>query len=171
MAHLTIQAQLRNFATKPVSVVVQAALPGVMAATLQQVVTVPAMASLLLTFDNTTFPSLNVHGPALWWPWQMGPQTLHNVSITVSAATAEATTMSSLQSVFGIRQAESRKSSKGYLTYYINGHALLVRGGGWAPDLFLRYRPTATRIDAHFAYTKTMGLNAIRLEGKMPPDE
>jgi len=36
-------------------------------------------------------------------------------------------------------------------------------------DLFLRYSPE--RLSAAIAYTRDMGLNTIRLEGKMEPDE
>ena len=45
----------------------------------------------------------------------------------------------------------------------------MIRGGGWDPDLFLRYDPADTA--QQIALMKSMGLNTIRLEGHfMPPD-
>ena len=44
-----------------------------------------------------------------------------------------------------------------------------MRGAGWAPDLFLRY--SRQRMAQELAYVRHMNLNAIRLEGKMPPDD
>jgi exo-1,4-beta-D-glucosaminidase len=45
---------------------------------------------------------------------------------------------------------------------------VLVRGGGWAPDMFLR--PSAERERQEIAYVKDMNLNAIRFEGKTEND-
>jgi exo-1,4-beta-D-glucosaminidase len=42
---------------------------------------------------------------------------------------------------------------------------VLVRGGGWAPDMMLRV--DESRRAAEFRYVKEMGLNTIRLEGKL----
>src|SRR5262249_39552307 len=43
---------------------------------------------------------------------------------------------------------------------------VLIRGGGWAPDMLLR-PPSPARLDAELSYVKEMGLNTIRLEGKL----
>ena len=40
-----------------------------------------------------------------------------------------------------------------------------IRGGGWAPDMFLRDDPS--RIAAQLSYVADLGLNTIRLEGKL----
>ena len=54
--------------------------------------------------------------------------------------------------------------------FTVNGKRILVRGGGWASDMLLR--PASTdRLRAELRYTREMGLNTIRLEGKLESDE
>ena len=65
---------------------------------------------------------------------------------------------------FGIREASSELNEKGFRVFKINGKPILVRGGGWAPDMFLR--PSAEREIQELRYVKDMNLNAIRFEGK-----
>ncbi len=43
-----------------------------------------------------------------------------------------------------------------------------VRGAGWSPDLFLR--DNATSLRAQMELMVDLGINTVRLEGKMPPD-
>jgi len=45
----------------------------------------------------------------------------------------------------------------------------LIRGAAWAPDMFLR--PMSKKMDADLRYVKHMGLNTIRLEGRIDRDE
>jgi exo-1,4-beta-D-glucosaminidase len=66
---------------------------------------------------------------------------------------------------FGIRSATSKLTKQGYVQFFINGKPVLIRGGGWAPDIFLRVLPG--RMEAEFSYIRNMGLNAIRSEGKL----
>ena len=47
----------------------------------------------------------------------------------------------------------------------MNGRRILVRGAGWSSDLMLRY--SRERFEQEIAYVKDMGLNTIRLEGKL----
>ena len=42
-------------------------------------------------------------------------------------------------------------------------------GASWAADMFLRYSPE--RVDADLAYVKDMGLNTVRLEGRIDHEE
>ena len=65
---------------------------------------------------------------------------------------------------FGIRSLRSEIAPGGGRWFVLNGETIPVRGGGWAPDLFLRHDPQ--RIADELAYTLDIGLNTIRLEGK-----
>ena len=47
----------------------------------------------------------------------------------------------------------------------MNGRRILIRGAGWSSDLMLRY--SKERFEQEIAYVKDMGLNTIRLEGKL----
>ncbi len=53
--------------------------------------------------------------------------------------------------------------------FSINGKNVLIRGGGWSPDMMLREDPQ--RLRDHFRYVQDMGLNTIRLEGKLETKE
>ena len=62
----------------------------------------------------------------------------------------------------------SAVGDNGARSFSINGVPVFIRGGGWASDLMLRPKDDA-RLAAEFAYTKDLGLNTIRLEGKLEP--
>ena len=49
--------------------------------------------------------------------------------------------------------------------FVVNGKPVLIRGAGWAPDMFLRDDPK--RMEAEFSYVVNLGLNTIRSEGKL----
>ncbi|MBM4371731.1 MAG: hypothetical protein FJ098_08760 [Deltaproteobacteria bacterium] len=66
---------------------------------------------------------------------------------------------------FGIRQVTAEVLAPGSIRYRINGRPILIRGGGWAPDIFYRDDPERERWE--LAYVKDLGLNALRLEGKL----
>jgi len=42
---------------------------------------------------------------------------------------------------------------------------ILIRGGGWTPDMMMRETPE--RLADEFRYVRDMGLNTVRLEGKL----
>jgi exo-1,4-beta-D-glucosaminidase len=66
---------------------------------------------------------------------------------------------------FGIRSLSSHLTPQGYHQFVINGKPVLIRGAGWAPDMFLRDDPK--RMETEFSYVVNLGLNTIRSEGKL----
>ncbi len=70
---------------------------------------------------------------------------------------------------FGIREFTSELNEKGHRLFKLNGRSILIRGAAWAPDMFLR--PMSKKLDADLAYVRDMGLNTIRLEGRIDRDE
>jgi exo-1,4-beta-D-glucosaminidase len=54
--------------------------------------------------------------------------------------------------------------------FYINGKRLMVRGGGFASDLFLRTRNIPISFKRHVQLVQLLGLNTIRLEGQFVDD-
>jgi len=107
------------------------------------------------------FPALTMDKPRLWWPLHIGAQNLYdlNIKATLNGIPSDETTVH-----FGIREATSELNRKGARIFKINGKPVLIRGGGWAPDLFLRSSPE--REQQEIRYVKEMNLNAIRFEGK-----
>ena len=57
----------------------------------------------------------------------------------------------------------------GVRRFSINGVPFLVRGGGWAENLFLHY--SSSDIATQITLIKSLGLNVVRTEGKEMPDD
>ena len=107
-----------------------------------------------------------IDNPQVWWPAGMGGQPLYDLDLTANAGgTASDTSHSS----FGVRQVTANKNSSGGRSYTINGRPLLIKGGGYSPDLFLRWNEQYAA--DKLAYVKDLGLNTVRLEGHIEPDE
>lgn len=70
---------------------------------------------------------------------------------------------------FGIREVDSRLNEDGDIIFYINRKPFQVLGAGYVPDLFLQFNPE--RVTTILEYTLDIGLNTIRLEGKMERPE
>jgi exo-1,4-beta-D-glucosaminidase len=77
------------------------------------------------------------------------------------------------KSKFGIREVTSTvfetRKGKHARQFYINGKKILIKGGGYTPDLL--QRRSLAKYETEFTYMKDMGLNAVRLEGKMENDD
>jgi exo-1,4-beta-D-glucosaminidase len=116
--------------------------------------------------QTVSFPAVGLDNPALWWPAGMGAPTLDDLTLTATVAGAVSDTA---HEQFGIRSVASALNSSGARTYTINGRPLLIKGGGWAPDLLLRWDPTYAQ--DRLQYALDLGLNTIRLEGHLEPDE
>jgi exo-1,4-beta-D-glucosaminidase len=114
-----------------------------------------------VTFTPEQFRELVIKDPKLWWPHEMGTPALYHarVSVTTDGKPSDAQDVT-----FGIRQITS-VTDNGHTLFKINGKPILVRGGGWAPDLLLRSSPQ--RMETEFRYVRDLGLNTIRLEGKL----
>ncbi|MFI6071426.1 glycosyl hydrolase 2 galactose-binding domain-containing protein [Actinoplanes sp. NPDC051343] len=115
---------------------------------------------------TVTFPAIGLDHPALWWPAGMGAPTLNDLDLS---ATVNQAVSDTAHERFGIRSVASALNAAGARTYTINGRPLLIKGGGWAPDLFLRWdtQYAADRLQ----YALDLGLNTIRLEGHIEPNE
>jgi exo-1,4-beta-D-glucosaminidase len=115
-----------------------------------------------ITFSPSSDAGLDLKNPKVWWPVGMGEHPLYRLqlSATVDGATSDRT-----EATFGIRDVTSRLTRQGQRQFFVNGNPVLIRGGGWAPDMFLRDDPK--RMDAEFDYVLNLGLNTIRLEGKL----
>ena len=107
-----------------------------------------------------------VKNPQLWWPAQIGTPALHDlqVSFLINGAVSD-----SLKEKFGIREITSEMNPQQQLMFRVNGKPILIRGGGWATDMMLRFDPKRTEREVRYA--QDMGFNTIRLEGKLEPKE
>jgi exo-1,4-beta-D-glucosaminidase len=164
IAHLTVRAFANNSSGQSVRGTVHGKIEGGgLAVDFSQDVELAANESKEITFSPDSVPALNLLRPKLWWPYQMGEPFLHK--LTMEFFTTEKTISDSQSISFGIVQTDSEITADGYRLLKVNGKPVLVRGGGWAPDMMLRV--DESRREAEFRYVKEMGLNTIRLEGKL----
>jgi exo-1,4-beta-D-glucosaminidase len=138
--------------------------------TVSQTVTVPASTTQTVSFTPASFPALTITSPQVWWPYQMGAQPLYTLGVSVAQS---GTTVNSTSETFGIRTVTSYLTGSnaiepsGARAFKINGVPIVIRGGGWSPNLFLHYSAADTA--KQIAIMKNMGVNAIRLEGHIMP--
>lgn len=102
----------------------------------------------------------------VWWPRQWGQQPLFRAHLRVSVDNG---TSDLRDSTFGFRKVTSRLNKHGDRVFEVNGLPFQVLGAGYAPDLFLRWDPI--RFTNIAEYVLNIGLNTIRLEGKMEHPE
>ena len=158
-AELTVGAELRNLADHPVTGTLRGRIGDV---AFSRTLTLAARDSARVSFGPGEFPQLRLADPALWWPAQLGTPALH----TLSLAFVRDGSVSDSQSIrFGIREVSSERTPGGAVLFRVNGRRILIRGAGWASDIFFREQPE--RQLAELRYAQDMHLNTIRLEGKL----
>ena len=119
-----------------------------------------------------TFSGLTINHPKVWWPYQLGAQPLYTLTTSVSQ---HGKTLNSTSETFGIRNVTSYLAGSspaeppGARAFKINGVPIVIRGGGFSPNLFLHY--STADIARQIALMKNMGVNTIRLEGHIMPSE
>jgi exo-1,4-beta-D-glucosaminidase len=119
-----------------------------------------------LTFASLDHPTLHVRSPLVWWPWQMGAQPMHNLSVWFSvAADATACHADVLHSRFAIRQVSSELDKNNHRLFRVNGRPLLIRGGGMLRSAFALDHCTAPPAVAHYKCRPVLRLRAF---GRMP---
>jgi len=162
-AQLTVTAQVKNGIDQPVKGKLRGQIEKV---TFEQDVELGANESKDVTFAPDKFSQLVFSNPRLWWPAQMGTPNLYplHMQFEVNGAVSDQT-----HSEFGIREITSDVNPVGGRAFHINGKNILIRGGGWTPDMMLR--ETSERLHDEFRYVEDMGLNTVRLEGKLESEE
>ncbi|MFB8181338.1 exo-beta-D-glucosaminidase [Streptomyces sp. NPDC055966] len=162
-ADLTVTAQARNDTGGPVTADVTGTLG---TTTFTRRVPLAAHETKTVTFSPADTPGLHLTAPKVWWPAGMGGQPLYDLGLTASVA---GTTSDTAHESFGIRDVQAPLNTDGARRYRINGRPLLIKGGGWSPDEFLRW--DSRYVEDRLKYAVDLGLNTIRLEGHLEPDE
>jgi exo-1,4-beta-D-glucosaminidase len=162
-AQLTVRADVRNNTAQRVTSSVAGTIGDI---AFSQNVTLAPNETRTVSFAPAAFPQLRIAHPRVWWPYQYGDQPLYRLDLTVNTAGRRS---DSASTDFGIRDVQSTVNGAGGRQFVVNGRPVLIRGGGWASDLFLRYDPK--RLADQLGYVRDLGLNTIRLEGKEENDE
>jgi exo-1,4-beta-D-glucosaminidase len=162
-ANLTVEAELHNASSEPVTGILEGRFDGVQ---FHQTCALKPNETQTVRFLPDAYPQLQVKDPKLWWPYGMGAQDLHDLALRFVVGKQE----SDAQTIkFGIREITAALNSTGALQFSLNGQKILIRGGGWSPDMLLRQ--DIDRLQNEFRYVRDMNLNTIRLEGKLESDE
>ncbi|HET9307586.1 MAG TPA: beta galactosidase jelly roll domain-containing protein, partial [Candidatus Sulfotelmatobacter sp.] len=131
-AQLTVTAQVKNGTNQPVKGKLKGEIEGVR---FEQDIELAANESKDVTFTPDKFPQLVFSNPRLWWPVQMGTPNLYKLILEVDTGGA---VKDFYTTEFGIREITSDLNSVGGRAFHINGKNILIRGGGWTPDMMLR---------------------------------
>jgi exo-1,4-beta-D-glucosaminidase len=162
-ARLTVTAQVKNGTGQAVKGKLKGQIEDIK---FEQEVELAPNESKDVTFTPDADSQLVVSNPRLWWPAQMGKPNLYPLSMEfeVNGAVSDRS-----HSEFGIREITSDFNSVGGRAFHINGKNILIRGGGWTPDMMMRQTPE--RLADDFRYVRDLGLNTVRLEGKLETEE
>ena len=162
-AELTVTAQVKNGTNQPVKGKLKGQIETV---SFEQDVELGPNETKDVTFTADQFSQLVFSGPRLWWPAQMGKPNLYPLTMAFEVNGAISDHSSSH---FGIREITSELNSVGGRVFRVNGKNILIRGGGWTPDMMLR--ENSQRLQDELRYVRDMGLNTVRLEGKLETQE
>ncbi|MGB8581808.1 MAG: beta galactosidase jelly roll domain-containing protein [Candidatus Sulfotelmatobacter sp.] len=162
-ARLTVTAQVKNGSNHPVKGKLKGQIENV---AFEQPVDLAANESKDVTFTPDQFSQLVFSNPRLWWPAQMGKPNLYPLTMDfeIDGAVSDHS-----HTEFGIREITSEVNASGGRAFHVNGKNILIRGGGWTPDMMLR--EDSQRLHDEFRYVEDMGLNTVRLEGKLETQE
>ncbi|MGC2195795.1 MAG: glycoside hydrolase family 2 protein [Terriglobales bacterium] len=162
-AQLTVTALLKNSTNQAVQGTLKGTIDKI---EFSQEVELGANENKDVTFEPEKFSQLNLTHPRLWWPVQMGKPELYTLKMEF---VVEGKASDRSDTKFGIREVTSELNTDQRRIFAINGKKILIRGGGWSPDMMLR--ENSERLADEFRYVRDMGLNTIRLEGKLETDE
>jgi exo-1,4-beta-D-glucosaminidase len=166
-AHLTVTAQVKNATDQPVKGTLKGKIETI---EFKQAVELKPHELKDVMFTPAQYPQLNMAQPRLWWPAQMGAPNLYDLTMTfdIGGQMSDET-----RTKFGIREITSEVAEQApdrfKRLFRINGKKILIRGGGWTPDMMLR--ETHERLVDEFRYVRDLGLNTVRLEGKLETED
>jgi exo-1,4-beta-D-glucosaminidase len=158
-AALTVKVEARNLDDSAHDATITGVVAGV---SLRRTIHFAPGQTQALSFSPKSEPELDLKHPQVWWPVGLGAHPLYRLQME---AAVDGVISDRASATFGIRSVSSQLTQQGYRRFVINGKPVLIRGAGWAPDMFLRDDPK--RMEAEFSYILNLGLNTIRSEGKL----
>jgi beta-mannosidase len=111
--------------------------------------------------------TLTVANPVLWWPSGLGPQTLHELTVTGQGASA--TRRIGLREMRLVSEPDAAGRSFGM---QVNGRAVFARGANWIPADALSGRITRDAVRGLLQSARDAHMNMIRIwgGGRYEPD-
>ncbi|TPR11581.1 MutS domain V family protein [Aspergillus niger] len=115
---------------------------------------------------TTVEAAVTIPNAKIWWPASWGRQDMYTVLANFTLNDGKLSDRA--ECPFGIRSVTATLTEHGEekdISFKINGYPFHVRGAGYSPDIFLRF--DIDRVRTLFQAVLDMGLNTIRLEGKL----
>lgn len=163
VAHLEVDAEVKNHSEKPIKVVVKGKINNEV--DFEKEVELKPNETRKITFSSTDYPQLNIKNPKIWWPWQYGAQDMNTLELLV---VKDGNVTDRLSEEFGIRQITSEMINKNSRVFIVNGKRIMLRGAAWSPDIFLRR--SSENQEQHIKLARDMNMNIIRSEAKFEDD-
>lgn len=165
-ADLTVRATVANATDAAVSGTLRGSIAGLAKPiALELPLTLAAHETREIEVTPKEVAALKVEHPEVWWPYALGGQHLNTLKLSFVAAGVS----DSVSTRFGVRETSSELDGEGHRLFRINRHPILIRGGGWSPDMLLREAPE--RMREQFKLVRDLHLNTIRLEGKLETEQ
>ena len=159
-AALTVKVEARNLDASAHDATITGVVAGV---SLRRTIHLAPGQTQTVSFSPKSDPGLDLNQSAGLVAGRHGrASALYSLQMT---AAVDGAISDRASATFGIRSVSSHLTQQGYRQFVINGRPVLIRGAGWAPDMFLRDDPK--RMEAEFSYVVNLGLNTIRSEGKL----
>jgi exo-1,4-beta-D-glucosaminidase len=158
-AALTVKVQARNLDASAHDATITGVVAGV---SLNRTIHLGPGQTQTVSFSPKSVPGLDLKSPQVWWPVGLGAHPLYTAQV---AAAVDDVISDQASATFGIRSVSSHLTRHGFNQFVVNGKPVLIRGAGWAPDMFLRDDPK--RLETEFSYVVNLGLNTLRSEGKL----
>ncbi len=162
-AKLTVSAELVNRTGKSYTGIVRGRIGDIK---FEKLLEVSPDKKIDVKFSADEFEQLKIANPKLWWPNNLGEPNLYKLEIDF---VVDDEIHHSTEIKFGIREIEDYINEGGHRGFKVNGHELLIKGGGWTDDLLLQ--DTHESLQTQIEYVKHMNLNCIRLEGFWGKDQ
>ncbi len=162
-ADLYIQTEIVNSSEVPVYGIVRVDYE---VGNVEKQVSIKAHDTLSVRFTPEEFSQLSVKNVNLWWPNGMGKASLYHMKTEFISGNK---VLDRVEKKYGIREIRSHLDAAKNRVFEINGKFVLLKGGGWADDIFLRDTPKS--VEAQMRYIRHMNLNSIRCEGFWGKDD
>ncbi len=161
-AYLTVYTTLRNYSDTDAECELRGEIEGI---TFGKKVKIGKNERREVALSYKEISELIIKNPRLWWIHTLGKPELYTLKLSLYTNDE----LSDKEEIrFGIRKVESELINGDTMLFKLNGRRVSVLGGGYTPDML--YRIDEKRERYEMEYVKDMGLNVIRLEGKLGLD-
>jgi exo-1,4-beta-D-glucosaminidase len=155
-ASLIIRTSLKNHSPSTLRGILKGRIGG---ESFSYPVTVEAGRTIDLELGPKQISILHIKNPRLWWCSNLGSPEMYRLNLTFETRDG----ISDADNInFGIREISSYWTPEGHKGFRLNGKNVLIRGAGWADDIFLR--DSIQSLESQVRYIRDMNLNTVRFE-------